>query len=166
MTHHHSNDNIAFTPETLAARWQCSPQHLRDLVNKNRLPSFRVGRLYRIPYNAVLDYECPTMSDKSFSAANGTPFGTTENQRTDEACAPLIVMRPHVAYKISNAILQRRRAHSSAILSLHILKQRMAKSLIQNGFDMPENKLKVILRTCGQIRSPRTSALSMPRAVI
>lgn len=51
------NDNIPFTPETLALRWQCSPQHIRDLVNKNRLPSFRVGRLYRVPYDAVIEFE-------------------------------------------------------------------------------------------------------------
>ncbi|WP_084094314.1 excisionase family DNA-binding protein [Brucella cytisi] len=52
-----STDNIPFTPETLAARWQCSAQHIRDLINRKKLRCFRVGRLYRIPYDAVIDIE-------------------------------------------------------------------------------------------------------------
>ena len=52
-----ADDNIAFTPDALAARWQCSPQHLRDLVKREKLRCFRVGRLYRIPYDVVIEFE-------------------------------------------------------------------------------------------------------------
>ena len=88
-------NKIAFTPETLAARWQCSPQHIRDLINKNQLKSFRVGRLYRIPYNSVMEFECPTISDKSYSVESGMQSGTMEKRQNAEAYAPQIVMRPH-----------------------------------------------------------------------
>ena len=38
-----------YTTETLAERWQCSAQHIRDMVHKGHLRVFRVGRLIRIP---------------------------------------------------------------------------------------------------------------------
>lgn len=38
-----------FTPVTLAQRWDCSDQHIRNLVEDNRLHGFRIGRLIRIP---------------------------------------------------------------------------------------------------------------------
>ncbi|WP_425287281.1 helix-turn-helix domain-containing protein [Pelagibacterium luteolum] len=46
-----------YTPETLAKRWNCSHQHVRDLVNAGNLQSFRAGRLIRISRQAVVDYE-------------------------------------------------------------------------------------------------------------
>ena len=37
------------TPESLAARWACSPAHVRALCRRGRLRHFRIGRgLYRI----------------------------------------------------------------------------------------------------------------------
>ena len=46
-----------YTPETLAERWKCSHQHVRDLIRSGRLQAFRVGRLIRISRQAVLDHE-------------------------------------------------------------------------------------------------------------
>ncbi|MBC8717498.1 excisionase family DNA-binding protein [Ochrobactrum sp. Marseille-Q0166] len=95
MTNLTTDEHIAFTPDTLAERWQCSAQHIRDLVNKKKIPSFRVGRLYRIPYSAVLDYECPTKSDRNYSEENGTQSGMTASKQSVGASAPQIVMGPH-----------------------------------------------------------------------
>src|SRR5262245_92779 len=48
-----------YTPETLAAEWQCSPRHIRNLVNSGKLGAFRLGgRLLRIPQSAVEQYQC------------------------------------------------------------------------------------------------------------
>jgi excisionase family DNA binding protein len=47
----------SFSPDNLAARWDCSAQHIRDLVQRGQLPAFRVGRLIRIPAEAVLAVE-------------------------------------------------------------------------------------------------------------
>jgi len=38
-----------FTPETLADHWGCTPRHIRNLVDEKKIPSFRVGKLIRIP---------------------------------------------------------------------------------------------------------------------
>ncbi|WP_404861848.1 helix-turn-helix domain-containing protein [Georhizobium sp. MAB10] len=47
----------SFSPDKLAARWDCSAAHIRDLVARGELPAFRVGRLIRIPAEAVLAVE-------------------------------------------------------------------------------------------------------------
>ena len=96
-----ANDNIvghaqSFTPETLAVRWQCSAQHIRDLVAKGELPSFRVGRLIRISVESVQELECQT-SDQSSFGAHGTPSGPTSPVKLNVApSAPKIVKRPNV----------------------------------------------------------------------
>ena len=46
-----------FTPETLAERWLCSAETVRQLVHQGRLRAFRVGRMIRIPLVAVEEYE-------------------------------------------------------------------------------------------------------------
>ncbi len=38
------NDNRPYTTEALAERWDCSAQHVRDLIRAGTLRSFRVGR--------------------------------------------------------------------------------------------------------------------------
>lgn len=47
-----------FTPETLAARWDCSPDAVRALCRNGRLPCFKVGKgMYRIRQADVVRYE-------------------------------------------------------------------------------------------------------------
>ncbi|KFL25008.1 hypothetical protein JP74_21860 [Devosia sp. 17-2-E-8] len=46
-----------FTVEALAERWECSGQHIRDLVAQGKLGAFRVGRLIRIPVAEVIAFE-------------------------------------------------------------------------------------------------------------
>jgi excisionase family DNA binding protein len=47
-----------FTIETLANRWNCSENHIRNLINSGKLPHFRIGpKLIRISLSAVLDFE-------------------------------------------------------------------------------------------------------------
>lgn len=54
-------EHYAFTPDTLADRWSCSAQHVRDLINTGRLACFRIGRMYRIPYDTVIEFEKPKL---------------------------------------------------------------------------------------------------------
>ncbi|RDE08384.1 DNA-binding protein [Pelagibacterium lacus] len=77
MTQPDTDHQPPFTPETLSRRWDCSPQHIRDLVAAGQLPAFRVGRLIRIPATAVRDFECPN-SEPSSTGAPGTPYGTIQ----------------------------------------------------------------------------------------
>lgn len=49
-------------PIELAERWQCSADHVRDLIHSCRLPAFKIGGghkrpRYRITLAAVLAYE-------------------------------------------------------------------------------------------------------------
>lgn len=39
----------AFSPKTLSERWGCSKQHIRNLINRGELSSFKCGNLLRIP---------------------------------------------------------------------------------------------------------------------
>ena len=51
-------DAQPFTPETLAARWQCSPRHIRNMIHDGRLPGFRVGgKLLRVRARDVEEFE-------------------------------------------------------------------------------------------------------------
>lgn len=56
--HDHSTNPRPFTAETLAERWGCSTNHVRNLVHRGQLRAFRIGaRLLRIPADAVDEYE-------------------------------------------------------------------------------------------------------------
>jgi excisionase family DNA binding protein len=69
-----------FTPETLADRWGCSSNHIRNLVNRGILRAFRAGRLIRIPAEAVEDFECPnTDLDGSMDASSSHGGATMES---------------------------------------------------------------------------------------
>jgi excisionase family DNA binding protein len=46
-----------FTTASLAKRWQCSDQHIRDLIDQGALGAFRLGRLIRIPAAEVARIE-------------------------------------------------------------------------------------------------------------
>ena len=68
-------DDKPFSTETLAERWDCSTQHIRDLVNSGDLPAIRIGRLIRIPARIVEEYEtCSTVSlDTEENGQSGSP---------------------------------------------------------------------------------------------
>lgn len=52
---HHPN---VYTPETLAKRWRCSPNHVRNMIKRGNLPAFRSGgRLLRIRTADVITQE-------------------------------------------------------------------------------------------------------------
>lgn len=62
------------TPEMVAARWGCSPNHVRNLIRRGELRGFRVGsRLLRVKPDAVEEFErCQeiTGSDASTDASS------------------------------------------------------------------------------------------------
>jgi excisionase family DNA binding protein len=46
------------TPEMVAARWDCSANHVRNLIRRGELRAFRVGsRLLRVKPEAVEEFE-------------------------------------------------------------------------------------------------------------
>ena len=70
-----------FTPETLADRWECSPKHVRNLVNRGDLPGFRLGgKLLRIKAEDVEAYECPqNIASGGSEGSSASSTGKTEN---------------------------------------------------------------------------------------
>ncbi|TMV81705.1 helix-turn-helix domain-containing protein [Thioclava sp. BHET1] len=59
-----------YTPDTLASRWECSAETVRQLVRSKQLSGFRIGRMIRIPVSAVEEFEqcASTRSDASTAA--------------------------------------------------------------------------------------------------
>jgi len=57
------------TPRELADRWQCSSQHIYNLVKDGSLRAIRIGKLIRIPADAVEAFECGS----SNTAVSGAP---------------------------------------------------------------------------------------------
>ncbi|MDY0871117.1 excisionase family DNA-binding protein [Dongia rigui] len=51
------NGGRPFTLDGLAERWECSGSHVRKLCAAGKLRHFRIGSLYRIPVDAVLEFE-------------------------------------------------------------------------------------------------------------
>jgi excisionase family DNA binding protein len=47
-----------FSPETLADRWGCSSEKVRQMCRHGELSYFRLGKLIRIPANEVERVEC------------------------------------------------------------------------------------------------------------
>jgi excisionase family DNA binding protein len=51
------NGGRPYTLDGLAERWECSGSHVRKLCVAGKLRHFRIGSLYRIPVDAMLEYE-------------------------------------------------------------------------------------------------------------
>ena len=47
-----------YSPETLADRWACSSEKVRQMCRRGDLSFFRLGKLIRIPANEVERVEC------------------------------------------------------------------------------------------------------------
>lgn len=73
---------------TLAVRWGCSGETVRQMCASGRLPAFRVGRMWRIPAAAVEEYECGTIG------SDGSRDGSSSHGQTTPAPADVFVLRP------------------------------------------------------------------------
>jgi excisionase family DNA binding protein len=65
-----------YTPETLAERWACTPDHIRRMCRRGDLTFFKIGSHIRIPFDEVERYE------KEPPSATPTP---TEEQQDKKA---------------------------------------------------------------------------------
>jgi excisionase family DNA binding protein len=73
-----------FTPDTLAARWGCSSETIRQMIKAGRLPCFRAGRrLFRIPAAAVEEFEQCQTSASAVSGAASASTGSTPEEHGD-----------------------------------------------------------------------------------
>ena len=62
-----------YTPDDLAERWLCSAETVRQLYKRGELRGFRVGRMIRIPIDAVEEYErCQTSASEGCGEASAS----------------------------------------------------------------------------------------------
>lgn len=66
-----------FTPETLAERWGCSAEKVRQMIRRGDLRAFRLGKLIRIPANEAERVECLSMNSMTLAPS----FNTEVNSR-------------------------------------------------------------------------------------
>lgn len=57
------NNGRPYTLDGLGERWECSGSHVRRLCASGKLRHFRIGSLYRIPVDAVLEFEIGNYGD-------------------------------------------------------------------------------------------------------
>lgn len=65
-----------YTCDSLADRWGCSAETIRQMVVTGRLPGFRVGRMIRIPATVVDEVEQCQKSASDGSGEASAPTGT------------------------------------------------------------------------------------------
>lgn len=62
-----------YTPLALAERWSCSSETVRQLCKTGKIKSFRVGKQFRIPAQAVEEYEqCMNTASVDFTVASSS----------------------------------------------------------------------------------------------
>lgn len=72
-----------YTPETLAARWDCSAEKVRLMCHAEEIGSFRLGKLIRIPAAEVDRYECQTTTPLPSIEESGASLSETEASRAE-----------------------------------------------------------------------------------
>src|SRR5438045_23353 len=80
-----------FTPETLADRWSCSAEKVRQMIHRGELAGFRLGKLFRIPAVEVERYEC------AFQPVQNTSSSNIEESSQSPSAAELIAAESRLA---------------------------------------------------------------------
>lgn len=89
--------SYAYTPETLAERWEVSAATVRNLVREGALRAFRVGRQIRIrpdDVNAYEESQCETNGASSYTGEHTPPSGRSMAKLSASRSAPRILARP------------------------------------------------------------------------
>jgi excisionase family DNA binding protein len=77
-----------FSPETLAERWGCSAEKIRQMFHRGELEGFRLGKLIRIPAIEVERYECSQLNQKD---TNSSPIGENLPLQSDAERAAAVI---------------------------------------------------------------------------
>jgi excisionase family DNA binding protein len=78
-------DQKPFTPETLAERWGCSANKVRQMVKSGELAGFRLGKLIRVPAIEVERYECEETEAETMAAIKSSRIEESLPSRSDAA---------------------------------------------------------------------------------
>jgi excisionase family DNA binding protein len=80
-----------YTPETLAERWSCSAEKVRQMIHRGELAGFRLGKLFRIPAVEVERYEC------AFQPVQNTSLSNTEGSSPSLSAEERIAVESRLA---------------------------------------------------------------------
>ena len=73
-----------YSPQTLAERWGCSDQKIRNMIEDRELAGFRLGKLIRIPASEVERYECQSLTPSPATEENSpSPIETMAESRAE-----------------------------------------------------------------------------------
>jgi excisionase family DNA binding protein len=82
-----------FSPETLAERWDCSAEKVRQMVNRGELRGFRLGKLIRIPAIEVERYECSQLQETNNTSLSLTAENSPSQLGEEKAVAEFRLAR-------------------------------------------------------------------------
>ena len=92
-----------FTTRTLADRWDCSPQHIRDMIKSGDLDAFPLGpKAWRIPIEAVAKVEaqrCPRKTT-NHTGSDDSKTGSFSSTTTKPESADDTGLSPQIANKL------------------------------------------------------------------
>ena len=92
----------AYTPATLAERWDVSTDTVYAMIHAGKLQAFRFGgKLYRIRPDEVERFECQTNTPSNDSAENSPSSGGTNTDATDIRLERLIGHQPRPQHEPS-----------------------------------------------------------------
>jgi len=86
-------DKPPFSVALLSQRWDCSEQHIYNLIRADKMASFRIGALIRIAAAEVERIECGS----NCTEENGTPSGQKPDEPAASRFVPRIVALPNGA---------------------------------------------------------------------
>jgi excisionase family DNA binding protein len=86
-----------FSPETLADRWGCSSDTIRNMCRRGDLRAFRLGRLIRIPAQEVERFECQNTESLSTEINSASPTMTRAEDAFASRLARQTVGSPKLA---------------------------------------------------------------------
>jgi excisionase family DNA binding protein len=69
-----------YSPETLAERWGCSSEMVRQMCRRGELSFFRLGKLIRIPANEVERVECLSGDSSNTEDSGASLTGIPANE--------------------------------------------------------------------------------------
>jgi excisionase family DNA binding protein len=96
------NGGRPYSLDSLAERWECTGAHVRRLCTAGKLRHFKIGNLYRIPVDAVLEFEVGHYGeDRSLPPA--TPLAAPE--KDDPVAAYIRSVRERMSGQPSASIL-------------------------------------------------------------
>jgi len=96
------NGGRPYSLDSLAERWECTGAHVRRLCTAGKLRHFKIGNLYRIPVDAVLEFEIGHYGEEKSTPAAAISAGP---EKDDPVAAYIRSFRDRMSGQPSASIL-------------------------------------------------------------